>query len=159
MQYRSALKIYQATGQHVEKKRCRNSKKVLYIQQKRLYLPSLHASHQLTVRCSGALNMRSNFSAKKPVQKAADVYAIIEGIPIALPGDAKYICQDKRGCWFFCARRPRIKDGDWTPNKTPIQLMNERGQLSARVLITDTKSNWSTTLQTTIKRAQLPMQH
>jgi hypothetical protein len=103
--------------------------------------------------------MTTNLSVKREVHKGADVYAIIEGIPIALPRNAKYICQDKRGCWFFCARRPRIKDGDWTPNKTPIQIINDRGQLTARVLITDAKPHWANTLQTTIKRAQLPMQH
>jgi len=101
--------------------------------------------------------MKANFNARKEVQKVANVYAIIDGIPIALPKDAKYICQDKRGCWFYCARRPRIKDGDWTPNKNPIQLRNDRGHITARVLITDTKSSWTKTLQSTIKRTQLPM--
>ena len=102
--------------------------------------------------------MKSNLSARKEVQKEANVYAIIEGIPIALPSDAKYICQDKRGCWFYCARRPRIKDGDWTPNKNPIQLHNEKGNITARVLITNTMASWTNTLQTTIKRTQLPLQ-
>lgn len=106
----------------------------------------------------GALNMRKNFSEKNEIHESADVYAIIERIPIALPGSAKFIFQDKRGCWFFCSRRPRIRDGDWTPNKTPIQIVNERRQLTAQVFMTDAKPSWATTLQTTVKRAHLPMQ-
>ncbi|MFA0809542.1 hypothetical protein [Microbulbifer epialgicus] len=103
--------------------------------------------------------MRSALNIKQQVHEGAEVYAIIEGIPIALPSKAKYICQDRRGCWFFCTRRPRIKDGDWTPNKVPIQMINESGRLIAKVLITSPNINWTKTLQTTIKRAQLPMQH
>ncbi|WP_045861648.1 hypothetical protein [Teredinibacter purpureus] len=103
--------------------------------------------------------METNLSAGKKVHNLANVYTIIEGIPIALPQDAKYVCQDKRGCWFYCARRPRVKDGDWTPNKHPIQLQTETGRLSTQVLITDPKESWKSSLQTTIKKAHLPIQH
>lgn len=103
--------------------------------------------------------MQQNLSAQENSRNLANVYTIIDGIPIALPQDAKYVCQDKRGCWFYCARRPRIKDGDWTPNKHPIQLQTASGQLTSRVLITDPKGPWKKTLQTTIKKAQLPIQH
>ena len=98
-----------------------------------------------------------NMSSRIEVRKTLDVYAVIDGIPIALPTKAKYIFQDKRGCWFFCTRRPRIKDGDWTTNKEPIQERSDGGNLLARVLMTDVDSSWANTLQTTVTRAHLPL--
>lgn len=95
------------------------------------------------------------FNANQSIQKTAEVYAVIDGIPIALPKDAKFVCQDKRGCWYYCARRPRIKGGDWTPNKTPIQVKNVKGH--TRVLQTDVKMPWEHTLQSAVKRAHLPV--
>lgn len=83
-----------------------------------------------------------------------EAYAVIEGVVVKLPKSAKYICQDKRGCWYYCGRRPRIKDGDWTPNKSPIMILNDQGH--QRVLITEVKGSWKTTLQMPIIRSYLP---
>ena len=92
------------------------------------------------------------FEAK--INAHSSVYAVIEGVAISLPSTAKYICQDKRGCWFYCTRRPRIKYNDWTPNKYPIQVINESGYV--RVLQTEQSPDWQNTLQTSVKRHHLP---
>lgn len=84
------------------------------------------------------------------------VYAIIDGEPVILPSSAKFICQDKRGCWFYCTRRPRIKNDDWTPNKSPVQLINGMGKIVPRVIITASSPDWKKTLQRTINQALLP---
>jgi len=89
--------------------------------------------------------------------KSAEVYAVVSGIPVELPKKAKYICQDRRGSWFFCMRKPRIKNGDWTPNKVPIQVANSSGTLLVQVLQTPVVGSWKKTLQTTVKKCQLPV--
>jgi hypothetical protein len=61
-------------------------------------------------------------------------YALIAGQRVALPVDAKFYFQDKRGLWFWSKRKPRVMDGDWTPNKSPVQVNDEKG--SDRCLIT-----------------------
>lgn len=103
--------------------------------------------------------MKTDLSATQTVREEANVYAIIGGVPVGLPNDARYICQDVRGCWYFCNRKPRVKDNDWTPNKTPIQPHSPHGRLKASVVMTEVNPNWANTLQSTIKRAQLPMRH
>jgi hypothetical protein len=54
-------------------------------------------------------------------------YAMIAGQRVALPVDAKFYFQDKRGLWFWSKRKPRVMDGDWTPNKSPVQVNDEKG--------------------------------
>ncbi len=95
------------------------------------------------------------FDVKSSAVNAADVYVVIDGKVIALPKTAKYICQDKRGCWYYCTRRPRIKNDDWTPNKSPIQIQTDRGH--ARVLRTELRIPWEYTLQSAVKRELLPV--
>jgi hypothetical protein len=54
-------------------------------------------------------------------------YAVIAGERVALPVDAKFYFQDKRGLWFWSKRKPRVMEGDWTPNKSPVQISTEKG--------------------------------
>jgi hypothetical protein len=54
-------------------------------------------------------------------------YAIIAGERVALPVDAKFYFQDKRGLWFWSARKPRVMEEDWTPNKSPVQIETKEG--------------------------------
>ena len=61
-------------------------------------------------------------------------YAVIAGQTVALPMDAKFYFQDKRGLWFWSSRKPRVMDGDWTPHKSPVQVPNEEGY--SRCLVT-----------------------
>lgn len=84
-------------------------------------------------------------------------FAIIEGIPIELPWDAKFIVQDKRGCWFYASRRPRIKEEDWTPKKHPIQIFTAQGH--QRVLQTDVVNSWENSLQMIVTKNNLPTAH
>ena len=100
--------------------------------------------------------MGERFNELNQVQETASVYAVVEGIPIALPDDAKCIVQDKRGCWFYCKRKPRIKHADWTPNKVPIQLRDHSGNLLPQVLKTNSFTPWQDSMQLTVKKAQLP---
>ncbi|MEP5766544.1 MAG: hypothetical protein ABJ308_18230 [Halieaceae bacterium] len=81
-------------------------------------------------------------------------YAMIAGQQIELPGDARFYFQDKRGCWFWSTRKPRVKDDDWTPNKNPVQINNERGYL--RCLITPSKDSRSASWQDTVMRVINP---
>jgi len=57
--------------------------------------------------------------------------------------------QDRRGLWFYSKRKPRPKAGDWTPYKTSIACLIERGFV--RALKTDTKVPWLETCQRTIR--------
>ena len=78
-----------------------------------------------------------------------EVFAVIEGKKVFLPSDAKYVMQDRRGLWFYSARKPRPKEGDWTPNKTSISCRTDRGYV--RVLKTETKLEWLETCQRTVR--------
>ena len=78
-----------------------------------------------------------------------EVFAVIEGKKVFLPADAKYVMQDRRGLWFYSARKPRPKEGDWTPNKTSISCRTDRGFV--RVLKTDTRIEWLETCQRTVR--------
>ena len=69
-----------------------------------------------------------------------EVFAVIEGKKVYLPPEANYVMQDKRGIWYYSARKPRPKENDWTPNKTSIACRHEGGYV--RALITPTKSPW-----------------
>ena len=44
-----------------------------------------------------------------------EVFAVIEGRKVFLPAEANYVMQDRRGLWFYSQRKPRPKEGDWTP--------------------------------------------
>jgi hypothetical protein len=78
-----------------------------------------------------------------------EVFAVIEGKKIFLPAEAKYVMQDRRGLWYYSTRKPRPKEGDWTPNKTSIACRTERGYV--RALKTDTVREWLDTCQRTVR--------
>ena len=78
-----------------------------------------------------------------------EVFAVIEGKKVYLPPEAKYIMQDRRGIWYYSTRKPRPKEGDWTPNKTSISCRTERGYV--RALKTDTVQPWLDTCQRTVR--------
>ena len=78
-----------------------------------------------------------------------EVFAVIEGKKIFLPAEAKYVMQDRRGLWHYSTRKPRPKEGDWTPNKTSISCLNEGGYV--RALKTETVSPWLETCQRTVR--------
>ncbi|MFT4518345.1 MAG: hypothetical protein ACI9JM_000726 [Halioglobus sp.] len=78
-----------------------------------------------------------------------EVFAVIEGKKVFLPAEAKYVMQDRRGLWYYSTRKPRPKEGDWTPNKTSIACLTERGYV--RALKTDTIVQWLDTCQRTVR--------
>lgn len=78
-----------------------------------------------------------------------EVYAVIGGRKVYLPSDAKYVMQDRRGIWFYCKRKPRTSEGDWTPNKTSISCLTDGGMV--RALKTDTRVPWLDTCQRTVR--------
>tara|TARA_R110002110_G_scaffold362241_1_gene572023 strand:- start:90006 stop:90443 length:438 start_codon:yes stop_codon:yes gene_type:complete len=78
-----------------------------------------------------------------------EVFAVIDGKKVYLPADAKYVMQDRRGLWYYSTRKPRPKEGDWTPNKTSIACRNESGFV--RALKTDAAGQWLETCQRTIR--------
>ena len=82
-------------------------------------------------------------------QAGPEVFAVIGGKKVFLPAEAKYVMQDRRGLWYYSARKPRPKEGDWTPNKTSIACLTERGYV--RALKTDTVAQWLDTCQRTIR--------
>ena len=88
-------------------------------------------------------------SFEPSAQKDIEVFAVIDGRKIYLPEEAKYVMQDRRGIWFFCKRKPRISEGDWTVNKTSIACRTNRGLV--RALRTDTDSPWLNSCQRTIR--------
>lgn len=97
--------------------------------------------------------------AKIPLVRSAveeSNYVVIGGIPIALPSEAKYVVQDNRGLWYFSERKPRMKFGDWTPGKKPIQLTGANGEKLPRVVKSEVVGNWQDSIQETIKKSQLP---
>lgn len=97
--------------------------------------------------------MESIQSAKNSIKIKFSVYAVISGVPIELPEEAKYVVQDKRGCWFHAQRKPRPDSGDWSANKVPIQLISSKGELLPKVLITPvSEEGWQNTVQQTIRR-------
>ncbi|MBT4254742.1 MAG: hypothetical protein HOC23_11435 [Halieaceae bacterium] len=78
-----------------------------------------------------------------------EVFAVIEGKKVFLPPEANYVMQDRRGLWFFCTRKPRPTEGDWTPNKTSISCRAEQGYV--RALKTDRRRPWLETCQRTVR--------
>ena len=78
-----------------------------------------------------------------------EVFAVIGGKKVFLPAEARYVMQDRRGLWYYSSRKPRIKEGDWTPNKTSIACRIERGYV--RALKTETNQSWLNTCQRTIR--------
>ncbi len=85
----------------------------------------------------------------RPSTDGLEVFAVIEGKKVYLPSEANYVMQDRRGLWFYSARKPRPKEGDWTPNKTSISCRMDRGFV--RVLKTETKVGWLDTCQRTVR--------
>lgn len=82
-------------------------------------------------------------------EQGPEVFAVIDGKKIFLPEDAKYVMQDRRGLWYYSSRKPRPKEGDWTPNKTSIACRNESGYV--RALKTDVELAWLDTCQRTVR--------
>lgn len=78
-----------------------------------------------------------------------EVFAVIEGKKVYLPAEAKYVMQDRRGLWYYSTRKPRPKEGDWTPNKTSIACKNECGFV--RALKTESPARWLDTCQRTVR--------
>ena len=78
-----------------------------------------------------------------------EVFAVIDGKKVYLPAEAKYVMQDRRGLWYYSTRKPRPKEGDWTPNKTSIACRNERGFV--RALKTESPARWLDTCQRTVR--------
>ena len=78
-----------------------------------------------------------------------EVFAVIDGKKVYLPEDANYIMQDRRGLWYYSTRKPRPKEGDWTPNKTSISCRTEGGYV--RALKTDIELPWLETCQRTVR--------
>lgn len=78
-----------------------------------------------------------------------EVFAVIEGKKVFLPQEANYVMQDRRGIWYYCTRKPRPKEGDWTPNKTSIACRTDGGYV--RALRTETRQPWLDTCQRTVK--------
>jgi len=81
-----------------------------------------------------------------------EVFAVIDGKKVYLPENAKYIMQDRRGLWYFSSRKPRPKEGDWTPNKTSIACRTATG--CVRALRTEPVMPWLETCQRTIRMIQ-----
>ncbi len=78
-----------------------------------------------------------------------EVFAVIDGRKVFLPPEANYVMQDRRGIWYYSKRKPRPKEGDWTPNKTSISCRSEGGFV--RALKTDTVLPWLETCQRTVR--------
>ncbi len=77
-----------------------------------------------------------------------EVFAMIGGKKVFLPPEANFVRQDSRGLWFYSTRKPRISEGDWSPNKTCICCQTKGGYV--RVLQTETTVPWLETCQRTI---------
>ena len=82
-------------------------------------------------------------------EEGPEVFAVIGGKKVFLPADAKYVMQDRRGLWYYSSRKPRPKEGDWTPNKTSIACRTEQGYV--RALKTDVELAWLDTCQRTVR--------
>ncbi len=73
-------------------------------------------------------------------------FAVIDGVLIELPPEARFYMQDKRGSWFYSIRKPRPKFNDWTKFKTPIQPRNEKGGFIPRVVQSPKAEDWENTV-------------
>ncbi|MFB3077209.1 MAG: hypothetical protein ACE1Y4_04300, partial [Lysobacterales bacterium] len=62
-----------------------------------------------------------------------------------------YYFQDKRGLWFWSKRKPRVMEGDWTPNKSPVQINTEQG--FKRCLMTPATDSCDEAWRDTVTRA------
>lgn len=82
-------------------------------------------------------------------EEGPEVFAVIGGQKVFLPAEAKYVMQDRRGLWYYSTRKPRPKEGDWTPNKTSIACRNEQGFV--RALQTEAAVEWLQTCQRTVR--------
>lgn len=85
----------------------------------------------------------------RSLSEGLEVFAVIDGRKVFLPDDAHYVMQDRRGLWFYSKRKPRLSEGDWTPNKTSIACVTDRG--CVRVLQTEPAATWLETCQRTIR--------
>ena len=82
-------------------------------------------------------------------EEGTEVFVVIDGKKVFLPAEAKYVMQDRRGLWYYSTRKPRPKEGDWTPNKTSISCRTDQGYV--RALKTDVEVAWLDTCQRTIR--------
>ena len=83
------------------------------------------------------------------IENGPEVFAVIGGKKVYLPDDARYVMQDRRGLWYYSTRKPRTKEGDWTPNKTSIACRTDHGYV--RALKTDAARQWLDTCQRTVR--------
>ena len=95
------------------------------------------------------MTIQPTASFEPTIEKDIEVFAVIDGRKIYLPEDARYVMQDSRGIWFFCNRKPRISEDDWTVNKTSIACKTHRGVV--RALRTEAHSPWLDSCQRTIR--------
>ena len=96
------------------------------------------------------------------MDNVSTTFAMIDGMMIALPNEAKYIAQESSGTWFWYTRKPRLVNFDkpetgpyaWgVTGKNPVMVPNQRFQ----VLVTDvTAPCWTQTLTQTISGANMP---
>ncbi len=95
------------------------------------------------------LTITPTAGTEKNPEEELEVYAVIGGKKVFLPSEATYVMQDRRGLWFYSKRKPRPKEGDWTPNKTSISCVNDQGFV--RALRTDVELPWLQTCQRTVR--------
>lgn len=89
-------------------------------------------------------------------------FAMIDGMMIVLPDEAKYIAQEASGTWFWYERKPRLVNYDkpetgpfaWgVKNKNPVMIPNAR----YKVLVTEVVAPcWTQTLARTISPGLKP---
>jgi len=95
------------------------------------------------------LTITPTASVDRAPNEGPEVFAVIDGHKVFLPPEARYVMQDRRGIWYYSSRKPRPKEGDWTPNKTSIACRNAQGLV--RALQTETRVEWLNTCQRTIR--------
>lgn len=77
------------------------------------------------------------------------VFAVVDGITVLLPKNAKYVMQDKYCRWYFSEKYPVYSKDDWFPDKLPIQY-DHNG--SIKLLQTKPEQSWENTRNKTIFR-------
>jgi len=103
----------------------------------------------MTIKPTAIVDAEPENGADRVGEAGTEVFAVIDGKKVYLPAEAKYVMQDRRGLWYYSTRKPRPKEGDWTPNKTSIACLNERGFV--RALKTESPARWLDTCQRTVR--------
>lgn len=87
--------------------------------------------------------------AREKLQTGGVTFAVVDGITVILPRNARYIMQDKYQRWYFSEKYPVNSKDDWFPDKLPIQYV-ENGTI--RLLSSKPNKNWRETRHKTIYR-------